>query len=206
MLTRLLAVLVGVVGLVSGCDGGAHACDETSSRLVARSYVLTMPLLGRDNEMVPLMQSNRSYFAPGGPAIQCMQSLGTALIRGGLNMSGEYSGSSATERFGGSMPPGLAHLPGEVDRSMGGYGSDILTMGQELLWLAQVLPSAAQGNYTPYNAGGTTNRQLAFRVLPMYRMLCQMAPAICEMMFNMFNEISPQIEQQVYVLARQLGN
>ena len=204
MMMRFLAILVGVAGLITGYD--AHACDEMSSRLVARTYVLTMPLLGRDNEMIPLMQSNRGYFTQGGGAIQCMQRLGTALIQGGLARSGDFSGSSATERFGGSMPEGLGHLPGEVDASMGSYGSDMFTMGQELLWLARVLPAAAQGDYTPYKTPGTTTRRMMYQVLSIYQMLCSMDPSICQMMLGMLREMAPQIEQQVYVFARRLGN
>ncbi len=204
MMMRFLAILVGVAGLITGYD--AHACDEMSSRLVARTYVLTMPLLGRDNEMIPLMQSNRGYFTQGGGAIRCMQRLGTALVQGGLTRSREFSGPSATERFGGSMPEGLGHLPGQVDASMRSYGSDMFAMGQELLWLARVLPAAAQGDYTPYKTPGTTTRRMMYQVLPIYQMLCSMDPSICQMMLGMLREMAPQIEQQVYVFARRLGN
>ena len=203
---RFLAILVGVAGLVIGCGGGPHPCVEISSRLVAKSYVLTIPLLGRDNEMIPLMQSNRGYFTQEGGAIRCMQRLGAALVQGGLARSSEFSGSSATELFGGSMPEGLGHLPGQVDASMRSYGSEMFTMGQELIWLANVLPAAAQGDYTPYNTTGTDTRRMMYQVLPMYQMLCQMDPSICQMMLGMFREMAPQIEQQVYVFARQLGN
>ncbi len=206
MMMRFLAILVGVAGLVMGCDGDSRACDEVSSRLVAKSYVLTMPLLGRDNEMIPLMQSNRGYFTQGGGAIRCMQRLGTALVKEGLASSRQFSGSSAQERFGSSMPEGLAELPGQVDTSMRSYGSDMFTMGQELLWLARVLPAAAQENYTPYNTTGTDTRRMMPQVLPIYQMLCQMDPSICQMMLGMLREMAPQIEQQVYVFARQLGN
>jgi hypothetical protein len=202
---KFFVILVGIVGLVTG-DGVAYSCDEVSARLVAKSYVLTMPLLGRDNEMIPLMQSNRGYFAQGGGAIRCMQSLGTALVQGGLGRSRELSGPSATERFGGSMPEGLSHLPGEVDRSMRNYGSDMVTMGQELIWLANVLPAAAQGDYIPYNTTGTETRRMISQIQPIYQMLCQMDMSVCQMMLGMFREMAPQIEQQIYVFARQLGN
>ena len=72
---KSLAILVGIVGLVTGCDESVAACDEVSSGLVAQSYVLTMPLLGRDNEMIPLMQSYPSRFTEGGDAILCMRGL-----------------------------------------------------------------------------------------------------------------------------------
>jgi len=205
-MTRSLAILVGVVGLVTGFDADAQPCDDVSSQLVARSYVLTMPLLGRDNEMIPLMQSYPNHFTQGGRAIQCMERLGMALVQGGLAQSREFSGNSATERFGGQMPEGLEHLPGQVDNTLGSYGSDMFVMGQELLWLASVLPAAAQGNYTPYNTTGTETRRMMYQVLPVYQMLCTMDPSMCQMMLGMFRQMAPQIEQQVYVFARQLGN
>ena len=203
---RFLAILVGIFGLAIGHTANAHACDEMSSQLVARTYVLTMPLMGRDNEMIQLMQSYPDYFTQGGGAILCMPRLGTVLVQGGLAQSGQSGGYSATESFGSSMPEGLAHLPGQVDASMQSYGSDMFAMGQELLWLSEVLPAAAQGNYTPYNTPRTPARQMASQVLPIHQMLCQSDPSMCQMMLGMLHEMAPQIEQQVYAFARQLGN
>lgn len=203
---RTLAILIGVVGLVSGFGGDVNACDEMSSRLVARSYVLAMPLQGRDNELIPLMQSNPGYFTQGGGAIRCMQRLGTALLEGALASSRQFSGSSAQERFGSSMPEGLANLPGQIDTNMRSYGSDMFTMGNELLWLAKVLPAAAQGNFTPYSTTGTDPRQMMSQVQPIYQMLCQTDPTMCQMALSIVREMAPLIEQQIYALARQLGN
>jgi len=145
--------LVGML-CFTGCEGSGLpvqratrtvACDEVTSRLVAQAYVLSLPIIGRDNELIPLMKSNPGYFTEGGGAIRCMQSLGTALVQGGLASSREFSGYSATERFGSMMPEGLSHLPGEVDNSLRSYGSDMFTMGEELVWLAQVLPPRRTG-------------------------------------------------------------
>ena len=195
--------------LFTGCEElgiKAVPCDEVTSRLVAQAYVLSIPIMGRENELVPLMRSNPGYFTEGGRAIHCMQSLGTALVQGGVAKSNQFSGYSATERFGPMMPNGLAHLPGQVDDSMRSYGSDMLIMGQELLWLSRVLPPAAQGNTTPYNTTGTDSRQMAAQVLPIYQMLCRMDPSICQMMRSMFLEMAPILEQQIYTFARQFGN
>lgn len=203
----VLLILCGLFGAAQEETVFAgDSCDELSSQLVAKTYVLTMPLLGKDNKIIPLMEKYPGHFAQGGGAIRCMQSLGNALMRGALEQSREFSRPYATERFGGSMPEGLGHLPGQVDRSMISYGNDMFTMGQELLWLAEVLPYAAQGNYAPYNNPTTTNRQMAAQVLPIYQMMCQMDPSVCQMMVAMLEELSPQIEQQILFLARQLGN
>lgn len=206
MLKRHFVLFLGMLGLVAGGHGVAYACDDLSSQLVARTYVLTMPMLGRDNEMIPLMRDYPQHFSAGGAAIRCMQRLGSALVQGGISQNMEYGGRSATERFGGMMPEGLEHLPGQVDDSMRSYGTDMYMMGQELLWLAEVLPAAARGNYQPYNTPVTTTRQMAYQVMPIYQMMCQMDPSLCQMVLAMLNDMTPQIEQQIYAMARQMGN
>jgi hypothetical protein len=109
--------------LFTGCREKAVSCDEGTSRLVAKAYVHSNPLMGRENELFQLVRSNPGYFNEGGKAIQCMQSVGTALMQGGLEQYKQFSGSSAKERFP-SMPDGLDHLPGQVDDSLRSYGSD----------------------------------------------------------------------------------
>jgi len=168
--------------------------------------MLANPVLGRENEIIPLVQSNRVYFSPGGDAIRCMHRLGAALTHTGLSQFQQNQGNSPTEQFAGSMPPGLEHLPGEVSDSLNRYSSDIFTMGQELNWLAEVLPSVAQGNYTPYNSTGTETRRTLRQILPMYQQICMFDPSICQMMTNIFGQLSPQIERQIYRLALQFGN
>ena len=192
--------------LFTGCRAKAVHCDEETSRLVAKAYVLSAPFIGRENELIALAQSNPDYFNDGGKAIRCMQSLGTALMQGGLEQNKQFSGSSATERFGSSMPDGLHGLPGQVDESLRSYGSDMYSMGKELVWLSRVLPPAVKGNYTPYKTTGTEIRQMTSQALQIYQMLCQMDPSACRMMQSMFLEMEPMLEQQIYAYARQLSD
>lgn len=157
--------------------------------------------------MIPLMQSNQGFFASNGGAIQCMRRLGNALVQAGLAAGLEQRNSrSATERFGGEMPEGLEDLPGEVDASMNSYSSDAVVMGQELLWLARVLPDAARGNYAPYNNSGTDTRQVMLRMEPIFQTLCQMDQTICQISLSVFSQMMPALEEQVYLLARRFGN
>jgi hypothetical protein len=69
--------------LFTECGEKAVSCDEETSRLVAKAYVLSAPLIGRENELIPLIQSNPDEFNEGGKAIRRMQSLGAALAQGG---------------------------------------------------------------------------------------------------------------------------
>jgi hypothetical protein len=175
-------------------------CDEETSRLVARAYVLSIPFLGRENELPTLMASNSSYFTADGRAIQCMQSLGTTIWQRGSARLDEANEDRdrAIGTYGGSMPEGLGDLPGQVGDSRRSYAGHQLRMGQELLWLSQVLPYAVQGNYAPYN-DGTTNRQMDKQQLSM---LCQIAPNECQIMQAELIKAIPVLEEQIYVLAR----
>ena len=181
-------------------------CDDRTARLVARAYVLSIPLFFKQDDLIPLMAENRAYFLEGGKVIRCMQARSMALMQGALSAAEQNTRYSATERFGGSMPEGLEHLPGQVDASMRSYGNDMFTMGQELLWLSQVLPPAAEEDYEPYNTTATQNRQMMAQALPILQMLCQMDPRTCQLMQNMLAEIQPLLEQQIYDLARQVND
>jgi hypothetical protein len=193
--------------LFTGCREKAVSCDEETSRLVAKAYILSAPFIGRENELIQLTQSNPGYFNEGGKAIRCMQSLGTALAQGGLEQSKQVSDHWAAERFGHLMPIGLEHLPGQVDDSLRSYGSDMFSMGNELVWLSQVLPPVVQGNYSPYKTTGTYSRRMVAKALAYYQqVLCQMGPDSCRMMRTMFFEFEPMLEQEIYNYARQLGN
>jgi hypothetical protein len=180
-------------------------CQDTSARFAARAYVLSIPLMGQEKELIALMERNANEFAVGGGTIRCMNVLGNALIAGALGQFGQFRSYSAQERFGNMMPAELAHLPGQVDDSLQSYGSDAFAMGQELVWLARVLPPAAQGDYGPYNAAGTLSRQAMAQVLPIYQVLCQMDSSTCELMVSMFRQVAPSIEEQIYNLALQVA-
>lgn len=208
MKMRSVAVLVAMAGVLAGCgkDAAASTCDEKSSRLVAKSFVLAIPLLGSPAELRPLMQANPDAFAEKGGAIRCMRKLGATLTKRGAARSKEAGNTSATERFGASMPAGLSHVPGQVDSSLRRYGSDMFFMGEELTMLASVLPAAAKGNFNPYITAKTEARRMMNRILPLYQMMCQADRSSCNLMLSAWRKSLPQVEQQIYTLARQLGD
>lgn len=181
-------------------------CDETTAQLVARAYVLSIPLLFKENDLIPLMEQYKSYFEEDGKVIQCMRSLGENLVQNAIENYHPENGTTATEMFGGSMPEGLEDLPGQVDASMRSFNTDLYAMGAELIWLSQVLPPAAYGDYQPYNTTGTISRQSMREVMNIYQLLCQMDPGVCQMMKNIMQQMQPEMEQQISSLALQLNN
>jgi hypothetical protein len=189
-----------IFSVSTGCGGPTRFCDDETARLVSRAYILSFPWLGQDKLLEQLINDNRSAFNENGGATRCMRSLGTALLQQSIQRR-PANPYAAQERFAGMMPPGLGHLPGQVDAEMRNAGTEFLTMGQELTWLAQVLPAASQGNAGPYNSQATPWRQMMNSLVPQLNLLCSMDPSVCQSVLTHMKSLLPVAEQQVYVLA-----
>jgi hypothetical protein len=184
----------------------SSCCDDYTANLVARAYVMSIPLFSMQNDLMLLVDENESYFAEDGKAILCMQALGTALTKSGMELEQQREKYSATEKFGAAMPEGLEHLPGQVDASLNSYSNELFAMGTELLWLSRVLPAAASGDYTPYYTTGTIIRKGVLEEMQIFQMLCNIDPNICTYMQELIMESKPILEEHVSMLAKQLCN
>lgn len=168
--------------------------DDAVVHLAVRAYVLSIPLLLKEDDLIPLMAANQAQFLEGGMAIQYMQAAGAALAQGAL----AYHGPSVQHLFG-VMPPGLQHLPGQLAAKMQSNG---VAIGQEFLWLSQVLPPAAVGDYGPYKTTGTSLRQQEIAQAQMIRL---MNPTMFQMAVGALQQGQPQMEQAIYNLVCQLN-
>jgi hypothetical protein len=79
-------------------------------------------------------------------------------------------------------------------------------MGQELLWLSQVLPPTARGNPAPYNTTATPTRQAARQYEELLQGYCQSNPSFCQTIQTAFLNAAPSVEDQIYALAVQSDN
>ena len=184
------------------CGAAPRFCSDEAARLAAHAYVLSWPLLGQDKVLEQLIKDNRQQFLRDGAAVRCMKSTGTALVRSAITAYEQNKRApSAVERFGGSMPPGLEHLPAQVDSSIRNAGTEFFTVGQELLWLSEVLPAALDGNAARYNAHDTMWRQQVIQLIPMINLLCSMDASVCETFKQSLQATVPIAEQQVFIIA-----
>jgi hypothetical protein len=74
-------------------------------------------------------------------------------------------------------------------------------MGQELQWLAQVLPPAAEGDWGPYENTGTPMRNQVRQVLPILQIASQMDPSLAAIVDNVMKQFEPIVADQVAMLA-----
>ena len=199
-------LLAAALTLGSGSRTLAADCDEPTARLVARAYVVSFPMAFKEDEFASLLATNAKALGKNGKATRCMKTVGTRLMGGALAAGSSEHRDYATERWGGSMPEGLEHLPGQVDASMNSWSNDSFAMAQELLWLSEVLPAAAAGNRDPFDAQDTLARRMWLeQALPMIQLLCNMDQTSCQIMVNAMLAALPLAEAQVYALVLQLG-
>ncbi len=196
---------------------GSTGCGDKNARLVAQAGTLSDPAFEARAELRRLIESNRRDFAQDGGAIRCMEAIAAFLI--GAATEGyqlEAGTTSAAEKWGGRMPAGISHIPGEVDDSMGTHISPMAgsyLAGQNFAWLARVLPAAAAGDWSAYERHEVFGRQWLYENLNTQRAFCQMFgaqccqlyPLVCPEASSTRQAMRRKNEQQLYELARALN-
>jgi hypothetical protein len=168
--------------------------DDAIIRLAVRAYILSVPMFFKENDLIPLMAANKAHFLEDGMVILYLKTAGSAMAQGALAFHG---GKSAQGMFG--MNPDMQHMAGQADAQMKSQG---IAVGQDFLWLAKVLPSAAMGNYAPFQARSQLSplRQQMLIQVQMFKMNPQMAqPMIAQM-----QQLMPTFEEELYGSVCQL--
>ena len=187
-------LIVFVLFLFAIQCGGTGPSKEETARVLAHTYVLATPISSPE-ALFDYVQENREYFVKNGPAIRLARALGNRLIREGV---GAYD-PNAFER---AMGVGPAEFAPDVARSLNEGAYQALAMGQELCWLADVLPAVAVGDYGPYQTTGTLARQAVRQSLPyIYGMMEMLDPEIAQLYEETMNLYMPLAEDYIFMLA-----
>jgi hypothetical protein len=196
-------------------QGGGGPCDLASARAIAHMYIVANPLLAQKYQrtfpmsdphpwLVYEVNSNPTLFGEASTAIQCGKALGTRLVQLGIQSFNPNSYNDVMRRFGGTV---VNEFAPQVAQSLDKDAVYFVTLGQELIWLTNVLPAAAQGNWVPYNDTGSSDiqRQRIRANLPVFNQMIQtfyaIDPVLAENALNFQLSMNPFIEQQIVVLA-----
>jgi hypothetical protein len=163
--------------------------------LLARAYLLSNPFNPVD-ELVAFVRQNRSAFQRGSGPISCGAALGPHLVRAGI---GAYD-PAAYERAMGAGP--AEHAP-EVARSINSGAVELFSMGQELSWLVEVLPAAADENWQPLLTTGTETRRMSRQAMAMLQGLPDLAESL-GFAREILQQFAPIAEEQILMLARMM--
>lgn len=160
----LLLTLCSMTVLVQALPAVA---DEYVARVVARAYFYDHPLAVE--EMEALVSQNKDLFEPNGPAIRCMRSLGTGLLQAAFNA---YDQKALEKAYRSGAPPDIAR---DVANLVNDSAIKLAWLGQELIWLSEVLPYGAQGNWVPFLTttflGRPITHEQALQMLNVYSQL-----------------------------------
>lgn len=196
VMSCLAAALVVVAGV--GCSGDSSSeqpaclCDLQIARSVGELLYYSNPLLA-EAEVMTYVNENRGHFQPNSPIIVCMRDLGSWLVARELS---QYSSQDYDNAYSSCLGMGATGVQArQVAGEIQGGTIELLATGQELLWLADVFPMGASGNWNPYLtlAGSTESRVMARRVKPIYDQLMQSDPytaQIVNQFLRQFDELA----------------
>lgn len=198
---KLVVLGVTCILVLISCTSGPK-CTVESARLLGRLYYLSNPM-GSGNDLVAFVNRNRTNLTNDGALIKCAEELGKRLIVQSLSA---FSRSDYDDAYGSVL-----NMGGTMDQVRGVAGEiqggtvDMFMMGQELLWLAKVLPPAVNGNWGPFNTTGTESRNMMRQILPIYQMMMATDPAMAQLVNRVIAQFGPLAEYQVVMLADMVG-
>lgn len=156
---RFAAIVVasGIV-LAAACAQAQNGC-LTGADAMANAYVRSNGIyVLYFGDLESYVAENRALFAENGDAIRCARAVSAALLQGAIQTYDANALRRQQElnaRLGGmGISPGAAQPTASIM---------FREMGQQIAWLADVLPAASRGNYGPLHTPVTeTQRMKAF--------------------------------------------
>ena len=190
-------------------------CDLQTARNLGGVYRLTFPDIERagaddfgvepPSKLVSLIAKVPAEFSGDSRLIVCAKAFGDRAVLGTANAYDASAEERAVRMWGPGMP---TQLPGEVTNSIQQGALDLYALGREMLWLSNVLPAAAAGNWRPYLETGTPSRQASRQAMPYLKLMISIDPQSAEVLRQsgqLLRQTQPAPEDQVVFLALALG-
>lgn len=176
----------------------ARICSPKIARIIGQIYVLSSPVSKHDR-LMNIIQQNGLLFSENSNVIICMKKLGNRLVYRGL---ASFSQSDYDNAYGRALEMGAtAEQAQGVSNSIINGSVDLELMGKELVWLAKVLPAAADGNWDPFNTTGSQWRIQIRQVLQLYTSIGMMDGGTMQIFNAAVKKIEPIAEEQIVMLA-----
>ena len=205
MKTRIITLLLvggGIIFFFSSCT---KRYEESTFRILGEVYTYALPLANQ-SVLQNYVESNKYQFKKDGEIIQAAKVLGEKLLK----KSYESYDRNSNYYYERALDMG-ANLDQarQIENDVNSGALDLYTIGQELLWLAEVLPEAAQGNWSAYNNTGTEMRKQVRQILPLLQTLSQFddpfGPSMSDIVQNAVNMSKTFSEDYLVYLAAASG-
>lgn len=185
--------------------------DVATARFLGKLYYLSNPYQVASNPMgiTNLVRDNAHLLGDNSRVIQCARDLGNLMVNQGLRSFGNQD-NDRERMYDIGHENGVDPLVTKraADEMYNG-AVDVFMIGQELNWLARVIPEAANGNWDPFNTTGTQTRQQFYQVWPIYQSIMNSDytdPYTKQVMEQMMTQLQPIVEHQVTLLALMIQN
>jgi hypothetical protein len=177
-------------------------CYPQPARNVGVLLLRSNPLMEMDaarfNAFREFIQQNAALLRAGTATMNCAGQLGRALQQHGLT---RYSPREYDEAYGRVLQRGgTIEMANDVADSMRSGALDAWMTGKELVWLSQVIPAAANGNWLPYATTGTESRKQLRQVMVIIEQMPDMQGMLNSVQ-HLLVTFQPQIEEQMVMAA-----
>lgn len=163
---RRAALIVVALLALSACFSQVWACSEMDGIVVAGALALAHPFAD-ESVLYKMVQENKALFSANSSVIACARKLGNRLVSAGLK-SYDPKAADRAARSGGP-----AELVPDVARELNAFSLEASALGQELNWLAGVLPAMAAGDMVPFNTTASPQRAQIRQLLPLIKPFLQ---------------------------------
>ena len=178
-------------------------CDEQIARIIGKLYNISNPLYMINNweELETFVIENRSILLPNNQVIRCMLTAGERMQVSALQSFDPNSGDQA---YNSAINLGAtAEMANQIKSNVDQGQVQLFALGQELVWLSQVIPKAAQGDWSDFLNTGTLSRKQTIEYLnimiPMFEMMGE-AELLSYLMTTM-SSYQPYIEYQTAIMV-----
>lgn len=178
-------------------------CDRETSILIGRIYYLANPAAEHlhFDTLEEFVSDNSRRLSRDTQFARCATRAGARLRSAGF---ASFDARTADEAYASALNNGATIEQAQSVQSSINRGSlELATMGQELSWMARVIPSAAEGDWDPYRSPPDTQaRQMIRQVWPLYEGLFA-DPSTRATFEEAINQFQPWLEYQVAFLVAQ---
>ncbi len=177
----------------------SSSCNIESAVLIGALYVASSPM--KDQSIIQNVVNEYDYLlGENSSTIRCMRNLGNRLVQYGYqnfnfnaNDENRIRGRVNNMTAGADIDGG--RVADNVVNSMRQASLQPIVIGQELQWLAQVIPDAAGDDWYNYNNTGTALRQLAMQEAAQYKAIIELYGAFDPELQSVLGAVTPQMNQ-----------
>jgi len=169
-----------------------------TAEILADVYMLSNPM-NDPNELLHYIQSKPKYFRKNGSVTIAARNLGNWILSNNVMAVEEDCLAKIDKKLQRDNISGnyAIALLSDIKKSK----FDCKSIGRELIWLSEILPTLSKGNLEDYLYTGTEIRLQLRKVIPLYEVMHNSDPEIAELILKDKNCYHQKMADQIQLLT-----